>query len=150
MIVCYRNNNFNYFQGAANQVPGHCISPGHLNATGNMSSHAASMGLQLHRIFNHHSIQNANTFSRHIFNRLHHCYTADLGLHHYKCDDPNCNHVHQQYHSCGNRHCPKIMGRGTYMPLVKKRSNPKLWRVNGILATAENFISATNYLLMQS
>ena len=150
MIVYYRNNNFNYFQVAANQTLGHCISPGHLNATGNMSSHAASIGLQLQRVFNHHSIQNANAYSRHIFNRLHHCHTADLGLHHYKCDYPNCNHVHQQYHSCGNRHCPNSMGSSTYMLLLKKkRCNPKQWRVNGILPAAENFTSATNCPLIQ-
>ena len=31
-------------------------------------------------------------------------------MHHYKCDDASCNHIHQQYHSCGNRHCPSCGG----------------------------------------
>jgi hypothetical protein len=75
-----------------------------------MSGEAASMGLQLQQIFNDASIHKANAYSRHIFNRLHHCHTAALGMHHYKCDDANCNHVHRQYHSCGNRHCPNCGG----------------------------------------
>jgi hypothetical protein len=33
-----------------------------------------------------------------------------MGMHHYKCDDENCNHAHYQYHSCGNRHCPNCGG----------------------------------------
>jgi hypothetical protein len=75
-----------------------------------MSGDAASMGLRLQQVFNHASIHKANAYSRHIFNRLHHCHTAVLGLHYYKCDDANCNHVHRQYHSCGNRHCPNCGG----------------------------------------
>ena len=31
-------------------------------------------------------------------------------MHHYLCDDPDCKHLHQQYHSCGNRHCPNCGG----------------------------------------
>jgi hypothetical protein len=31
-------------------------------------------------------------------------------MHHYQCDDPGCHHIHQQYHSCGNRHCPNCGG----------------------------------------
>jgi len=75
-----------------------------------MSGQATSMGLQLQRIFNHPGIHNVNAYSRHIFNRLHHCHTAALGLHHYKCDAASCHHIHQQYHSCGNRHCPNCGG----------------------------------------
>jgi hypothetical protein len=33
-----------------------------------------------------------------------------MGMHFYKCDDEKCNHLHQQYHSCGNRHCPNCGG----------------------------------------
>jgi hypothetical protein len=33
-----------------------------------------------------------------------------MGMHYYKCDDENCNHLHYQYHSCGNRHCPNCGG----------------------------------------
>lgn len=65
---------------------------------------------QLQAIFNHHSIHNGNAYSQHIFNQLHHCHTAAMGMHHYQCDDKNCNHLHQQYHSCGNRHCPNCGG----------------------------------------
>lgn len=75
-----------------------------------MSTQADSMGLQLQRLFNHPGIHNVNAYSRHIFNRLHHCHTAALGMHHYKCDDPHCHHIHRQYHSCGNRHCPNCGG----------------------------------------
>lgn len=65
---------------------------------------------QLQQIFNAACIQNNNAYSSHIFNRLHHCHTAALGMHHYQCDDPHCHHIHQQYHSCGNRHCPNCGG----------------------------------------
>lgn len=69
-----------------------------------------SIGQQLQQIFDHPGIQHCNTYSRHIFNQLQHCHTAAMGMHHYKCDDKNCNHIHQQYHSCGNRHCPNCGG----------------------------------------
>ncbi len=75
-----------------------------------MTAGAVSMGQQLQQIFNAACIQNNNAYSRHIFNRLHHCHTAALGMHHYQCDDPGCHHIHQQYHSCGNRHCPNCGG----------------------------------------
>lgn len=71
---------------------------------------AVSIGVQLQQIFNHPCLQHGNTYSRHIFHQLHGCHTAALGMHHYKCDDKNCNHIHQQYHSCGNRHCPNCGG----------------------------------------
>jgi hypothetical protein len=51
-----------------------------------------------------------NTFSREVFNRLHHCHTAANGAHTYRCNDRDCNHLHYQYHSCGNRHCPNCGG----------------------------------------
>ena len=31
-------------------------------------------------------------------------------MHHYRCNDKDCDHLHQQYHSCGNRHCPNCGG----------------------------------------
>lgn len=68
------------------------------------------MAQQLQQIFSAACTQNSNAYSRHIFNRLHHCHTAALGMHHYQCDDPGCHHIHQQYHSCGNRHCPNCGG----------------------------------------
>jgi len=68
------------------------------------------IGQQLQSIFDHDRTHNGNAYSRHIFNQLHHCHTAAMGMHHYRCGDRNCNHLHQQYHSCGNRHCPNCGG----------------------------------------
>ena len=73
-------------------------------------SDQATVAQQLQQIFNHPCIGKVNAYSRHIFNRLHHCHTAAMGMHHYKCDDAGCHHIHQQYHSCGNRHCPNCGG----------------------------------------
>ena len=71
---------------------------------------AVATGRQLQYIFGDTHTQAFNGYSRHIFNQLQHCHTAAMGMHHYKCDDKNCNHLHQQYHSCGNRHCPHCGG----------------------------------------
>jgi len=65
---------------------------------------------RLQNIFNPASIQSCNAYSKNIFSQLHRCHTSAMGMHHYKCDDENCNHVHYQYHSCGNRHCPNCGG----------------------------------------
>ena len=78
-----------------------------------MSSNAGETGQQLQHLFANECIEKCNPYSRHIFNRLQHCHTAAMGMHHYKCDDKNCNHIHQQYHSCGNRHCPNCGGLKT-------------------------------------
>jgi hypothetical protein len=51
-----------------------------------------------------------NPVSLSIFKKLQHCHSAEMGMHCYKCDDPVCNHLHHQYHSCGNRHCPNCGG----------------------------------------
>lgn len=75
-----------------------------------MSAEANVTGQQLQQIFKHSCTHSFNAYSRRIFNRLHHCHTAALGMHHYKCDDANCGHIHHQYHSCGNRHCPNCGG----------------------------------------
>ena len=69
-----------------------------------------STGQQLQRIFGDAHVNGFNGYSRHVFDQLHRCHTAAMGMHHYKCDDKNCNHLHQQYHSCGNRHCPNCGG----------------------------------------
>ena len=71
---------------------------------------AVAKGRQLQYIFGDTHTQAFNGYSRHIFNQLQHCHTAAMGMHHYKCNDKNCNHLHQQYHSCGNRHCPHCGG----------------------------------------
>lgn len=75
-----------------------------------MTAREIPVAQQLQQIFNAACTQTGNAYSRHIFNRLHHCHTAALGMHHYQCDDPDCHHIHQQYHSCGNRHCPNCGG----------------------------------------
>ena len=62
------------------------------------------------QLFNHPYVGQFNVVSRHIFSQLHGCHTAAMGMHHYRCDDPNCHHLHQQYHCCGNRHCPHCGG----------------------------------------
>lgn len=67
-------------------------------------------GQSLQYIFNHPGIQSCNTYSKNIFSQLHRCHTAAMGMHHYQCDDENCHHIHWQYHSCGNRHCPNCGG----------------------------------------
>jgi hypothetical protein len=74
----------------------------------NLCQQADSYRLQ--SIFNHSCIQSCNAYSKNIFSQLYRCHTVAMGLHHYKCDDENCNHIHYQYHSCGNRHCPNCGG----------------------------------------
>ena len=41
-----------------------------------------------------------------VLGRLSRCRTPALGFHLYRCSDQNCGHVHYQYHSCRDRHCP--------------------------------------------
>jgi hypothetical protein len=57
-------------------------------------------------IFSHPSILSFNSYSRAVFEKLKHCHTAHIGMHRFQCNEPDCNHIHWQYHSCGNRHCP--------------------------------------------
>lgn len=65
---------------------------------------------ELQQIFNHPCVKRYNSYSQHIFKQLYECHTAAMGMHHYRCNDADCNHLHQQYHSCGNRHCPNCGG----------------------------------------
>ena len=62
------------------------------------------------KIFSHPSISRYNGFSQKVFVRLSKCHTKDIGVHLLKCNNDRCNHVHQQYHSCGNRHCMNCGG----------------------------------------
>ena len=62
------------------------------------------------KIFSHTSITNYNSYSQHVFSRLSKCHTRGIGVHIYKCNNGECGHVHHQYHSCGNRHCPNCGG----------------------------------------
>lgn len=78
-----------------------------------MSSDASATSQQLQQLFADNYTKECNSYSQHIFTQLHHCHTAAMGMHHYKCGDKNCNHIHQQYHSCGNRHCPNCGGLKT-------------------------------------
>lgn len=57
------------------------------------------------KIFNHPSIYKYNNYSQSVFSRLAKCHTKEIGVHQFKCNNNICGHVHQQYHSCGNRHC---------------------------------------------
>lgn len=63
-----------------------------------------------HRIFAHPCIQKFNSFSQSIFKKLQDCHTEKMGSHTYRCDCKNCEHLHTQYHCCGNRHCPNCGG----------------------------------------
>lgn len=67
---------------------------------------AANMALELQKVFGKAASMPFNSYSRQVFSKLHHCHTAAIGMHTYRCNDPGCKHIHQQYHSCGNRHCP--------------------------------------------
>jgi hypothetical protein len=71
---------------------------------------SVTIGQQLQQLFDPTSMQGCNAYSKNIFNQLHRCHTAGMGMHYYKCGDENCNHIHCQYHSCGNRHCPNCGG----------------------------------------
>jgi hypothetical protein len=62
------------------------------------------------KIFAHPSIQHFNSYSRSILDKLSKCHTSEIGVHQYRCNNTTCNHVHYQYHSCGNRHCPNCGG----------------------------------------
>lgn len=65
---------------------------------------------ELQQVFAQASSLPFNTYSKQVFTKLHHCHTAAIGVHTYKCNDAGCNHLHHQYHSCGNRHCPNCGG----------------------------------------
>ena len=50
------------------------------------------------------------------------CHTADLGYHQYRCNDTFCSHVHYQYHSCRNRHCPQCGSARTHRWMEERLS----------------------------
>lgn len=62
------------------------------------------------KIFAHPSVSAFNSYSRAVLSRLSRCHTAQIGVHHYRCSNEVCSHLHYQYHSCGNRHCPNCGG----------------------------------------
>lgn len=71
---------------------------------------AANMALELQKVFGHAASLPFNPYSKQVFSKLRDCHTPAIGMHTYKCSDPDCKHIHQQYHSCGNRHCPNSGG----------------------------------------
>jgi hypothetical protein len=71
---------------------------------------AVSNAALLQQLFAQQTVQSFNVYSRQVFSSLHHCHTAALGVHTYRCNDAACHHLHHQYHSCGNRHCPNCGG----------------------------------------
>lgn len=62
------------------------------------------------KIFAHPSASGFNTYSQAVLSRLSRCHTPGIGVHHYRCSNDGCRHMHYQYHSCGNRHCPTCGG----------------------------------------
>ena len=71
---------------------------------------AVSNAQKLQHLFGQASTQSFNEVSKQVFSRLHHCHTASNGSHTYRCNEGACHHLHYQYHSCGNRHCPNCGG----------------------------------------
>jgi Putative transposase/Transposase zinc-binding domain len=62
------------------------------------------------KIFSHSYINNFKSYSKAVLLKLSQCHTAGIGRHHYQCNNRSCNHLHYQYHSCGNRHCMNCGG----------------------------------------
>jgi hypothetical protein len=62
------------------------------------------------KIFVHPEVKSFNSYSQAVLSRLSRCHTAAIGVHHYRCSNEGCKHMHYQYHSCGNRHCPGCGG----------------------------------------
>jgi len=71
---------------------------------------AVSTANKLQQIFGQAGSHPFNAYSKGVFTQLHHCHTAAIGMHTYRCNNPDCHHLHQQYHSCANRHCPNCGG----------------------------------------
>ena len=68
------------------------------------------MAAELQQVFGQAALLPFNPYSKQVFCKLHRCRTSAIGMHTYRCNDPDCKHLHQQYHSCGNRHCPNCGG----------------------------------------
>jgi hypothetical protein len=63
-------------------------------------------GIDFKCLFHSEYTAKFNPYSRKIFSKLNRCHTASMGVHTFRCIDINCGHLHYQYHSCGDRHCP--------------------------------------------
>jgi hypothetical protein len=62
------------------------------------------------KIFANPQASGFNSYSRAVLSKLSRCHTAGIGVHHYRCSNESCSHLHYQFHSCGNRHCPNCGG----------------------------------------
>ena len=69
-----------------------------------------SRAAQLQQLFGKAASGPFNVVSKAVFSKLQHCHTAGNGCHLYRCNHADCNHLHHQYHSCNNRHCPNCGG----------------------------------------
>ena len=69
-----------------------------------------STTMQLQQLFGQAATGPFNPVSKQVFSKLQLCHTAGNGCHVYRCNDAGCNHLHHQYHSCNNRHCPNCGG----------------------------------------
>lgn len=69
-----------------------------------------SMVTQLQQLFGQAATGPFNAVSKQVFSKLELCHTASNGCHLYRCGHADCQHLHYQYHSCGNRHCPNCGG----------------------------------------
>lgn len=66
--------------------------------------------LMQRHIFGNKAAITFNPYSRAVFDKLRRCHTIGMGVHQYRCEDTSCGHIHHQYHSCGDRHCPHCGG----------------------------------------
>lgn len=57
--------------------------------------------------------------------KLSQCRTLAMGYHLYRCDNPECGHLHHQYHACRNRHCPQC-NWGKQQEWMEARTNELL------------------------
>jgi ABC-type nickel/cobalt efflux system permease component RcnA len=71
---------------------------------------AVSNASRLQQLFGQAAAQPFNAYSKGVFSQLHTCHMSANGMHTYRCNDASCHHLHHQYHSCGNRHCPNCGG----------------------------------------
>ena len=69
-----------------------------------------SNGTGLQQLFGQAAAGPFNAYSKGVFTQMHACHTTANGMHTYRCSDADCKHLHYQYHSCGNRHCPNCGG----------------------------------------
>lgn len=57
-------------------------------------------------LFSKPYISKLNPYSQSVLRKISTCHTPQNGYHLLQCNNENCKDMKQQYHSCGNRHCP--------------------------------------------